>query len=370
MRRLALFSILFVACRYEVRVDDPLDAPAPDAGRDAGEADAPPLTDAPDAPLRACLGGVPLLTLADSAAAGSITLAASGDRFALLLPPSTTGASARLVHVDREGAMLSSRDVTLLDGTGAPTDAIAVHRRADGPGFVLLGPTALQLLDAAGADDGAAIALPDAPDPEHLRAAGWLDGAHFVYAAAGAGRPLVDVRVTATERTASLSAASADLAARVCVGGGVVTIAELAPSTVAREHDVTLGAPTLSTSWPDGMPIAHRLFGAFTDTERRWLVSDGSEFRSAVGAYRVDAAGATLIGSAMTVIGPVDVVQHGDLVSTRAGDGAVRAYDFSRARFFELGSTTGPVALIERDGEGFVWVTLDGTTLTFRCAEP
>lgn len=359
------------ACRLEVRLDEPRDAPAHDGGADAPVRDTPdaPPPDAPDAPARPCLAGVPLLSLASVAEARRITLAPGEDGlFALLLPPSTTGASARLVRVDGEGTVRSTRELTIVDGSGSPTDAVTLHRRQDAAGFVLLGPTELRVLDAMGDDEGAAVPLPLAPAPAFARSAGWIDAEHFVYVGAGAAQSLVRVRLTATERIAEVSSIGAAGAARVWVAPGAVTISDLAPSTGAREHDATLGSPALSIAWSDG-PLAERLLGAFTGTERRWLVSDGSEFRTGVAVFRVEAAGATAVGSGTLLIGPVDVVQHDDLVSTLSGDGAVRAYDFASERFVDFGSTPSGLALIERDGAGFVWVTLDGAMLSWRCVE-
>lgn len=385
---LCLLAATISACRYEVRLDDPLDA-SDAATLDAADAppadpqDAPPLdgrapedaglADAPDAPARPCIAGVDVVPSPATAPSAAPTLAATGTlldrRYALLLPPSARLSTTRtgLYVLDRGGATLDVVELDLVDGAGTAADTATVHRRRDAVGFLVLAPTEARLRDDAGG--WTSIPLPMPPLVSRQREAGWLDDARFAYVGAGPGEPIVVLDTASASGTASPVTTAG--AARVLFGLGAVVIAASLPDPAISEHDATLTAlPTFRIDWPAG-PIGDRLLGATLDGGRRWLVRDTGEFRAQTELYRVDAAGPAFVLGQM-LLGPLQTESDDDLVTIVTSDGGVTVFDFTSDAFVPLvpaGATS--LGLAERDDDGFVVVTREpavtGEALVFRC---
>lgn len=376
------------ACRYEVRLDDPLDAAiaperdapdeaALDAPLDAGVRDDAGAPDAPpDAPGRPCLTGLEVAASPATVPASAPTLATSGAlaarRFGLLLPPPARAASATtgLYVLDGEGATLAVEELDLDDGAGAAAATATVHGRRDAPGFLVLAPAEARLRGETGT--WTSIALPLPPLTSRQREAGWIDDAHFAYVAEGLGEPVVVVDAASTSATVSgLTTAGA---ARVLVGLGAVVLVAAAPDPAITEHDAALATtPTLEIDWPGG-PIGDRLIGATRSGGRRWLVHDAGEFRTQTELYRVEAAGPSFV-LRQQLLGPLVTASEDDLVTITTADGGLTVFDFASDTFVPLlaGGASG-LGLAERADDGYVVVTREpgatGDALVFRCIAP
>lgn len=353
------------------RMDAPPDAPPLDGAGDGGALDAG--ADAPDAAARPCVSGIEIGPSPATAPAAAPTLAGTGTGglLALLLPPparATAATRTALYVLDAEGAVLSVEEVDLDDGTGAPAETATVHRRRDAPGVLVLGPTEARLRDEGGA--WTSIALPLPPLVARQREAGWLDDARFAYVAEGAGEPLVVIEPAGARATVTSLATGG--AARVLVAPGAVVVSPAPPIATITEHDAAL-ALTLELDWPTG-PLGGRLLGATLAGGRRWLLTDGEEFRTVTALHRVEATGPTLL-LGETLLGPLTTRADDDLVTIVTADGALLAFDFARDAFLRfLPSGARSLGLVERAGPGFVILTREpGTTaevLVLRCVAP
>lgn len=385
---LALLSL--AGCRYEVRLDGQSDAGLRDTrlaadaprDRDAREAlDVRPdgSEDAPIPPT--CETGLRLLDARASSEAEAATSAATGEgagrRFAVLVPPAVRGDGAgtsRLLVLDGEGTVLSSREISIVDAAGAPSSSATLHALPTGTGFLLLGPLSIMLLTADGEEAAAPALLDDPPLPGWQRGAGWVDDDRFVFVSSALRAPLVAFnRIT---NAISRGSIETEGAAVVLVHRGGVTVGtDEAAGGVAEtvEYAATLaGEVTFRSAWPEA-PLGARLLGVNTSMGvRSWLVADGAEFRNSVALYEVPDVGAPILRATTLLVAPLSSVPNAELVSLRASSEPLVALDFARRTFTVL-SPPGPssLGLVERDGDaGYVTVYLETASspaLVFRC---
>lgn len=380
--------LCFAGCRYEVRLDGQRDAGlrdtevAADTERDAREAlDA--LPDVPeDAPIPStCETGLRLLDARASSEAEAATSAATGEgaerRFAVLVPPAVRGDGAgtsRLLVLDGEGTVLSSREISIVDGGGAPSSRASLHALPTGAGFLLLGPLFVALLTADGEEAAAPALLDDPPLEGVQRGAGWVDDDRFVFVSSAPRAPLVVF--DRTTNAISTSPIETEGAAVVLVHRGGVTVGtDEAVGGVAEtvEYAATLtGDVTFRSAWPEA-PLGARLHGVNTSMGvRLWLVADGAEFRNSVALYQVPDAAPPILLATTLLVAPLSAVPGPELVTLRASSEPLVALDFARRTFTVL-SPPGPssLGLVERDGDaGYVTVyveTASSPALVFRC---
>lgn len=360
-------------CQNEVWLSAPDAHRDLDAGRDAGA----PTLDANDAgageidaaaedaalPRRACeLTPVTVATTLGTAASEAPTLATSGRlatlRYGVLVPPAasvTPTDQTRLYVLDAEGALRAERTFRVDDATGSASSLVTLHSLFAGTGdegFLLLGPSAIQRLDADGAALGSPVSLALAPSARWQRAAGWIDADRFAFVSDTPElRIVVFDRASGSVTPTSISAASA---AVVHIDDGGVTIAGIAPSNDIVVYDPDLsGTETLRVAWNDGTPIGDRLLGVgLVGAERTWLVHSPCEFRSIVTSFRVAPDGTSSAGAMTQLLCPLVATREGPFVAIASENRLLALYDLEARSFSMLAMTFDEPPILEHERDG------------------
>jgi hypothetical protein len=390
LHRGALASIalaLAVGCDFSVWLSDDLDASvAPDAPPHDAPPDAP--VDAPEidaGPRRACevepsvLGSV-LPTGPDEQPTFAVSAAPGPLRYGVLVPPvasATVTTDTALIIADGEGNPVRTHALAIDAVGGGPTSTATLHSlspESTTPGFLVLGPTAIWLLDEMGI--GGPVAIPTPPSPPWQRSAGWIDADRFAFVTSTA-----DLRVAVFDRTTMATTEtpiSAAGAARVLVEPGGVTISRAAVMEVVVYSPALDGTEILRTSWTDepGNVLGERLLAAAVDAgERRWLVRGAARFDNNVTEYTVPAAGDPVQGSARVVlVTPITASLEGPVVALQGSPSTLTIYSLASRTFTSLPPPDG-VALVESEREGeqvaVLTLRLDGSgdlSLELECA--
>lgn len=340
-----------------------IDARAIDAHTvDAVAIDAPIAEDS-GVPHRACeLVPVTVTTAGITASDEAPTFATSGRhdtlRYGVLVPPAASVAPTEDTHLsilDGEGALREERTFHLVDASGSVTSRATLHSLAeDAPdqGFLLLTPTALQLLDASGDAPSSLVPLAVPPSPVWQRAAGWIDADRFAFVS-----DTPDLRIAVFDRTSGVVSAtsiSVASAAAVVLAPGGVTVSLAAPESTVVVYDPDLsGTETLRAPWVDESALGDRLLGAgLVGGERTWLVHNPCEFRTYVTSYRIAADGMATDGPRMQLLCPLVATREGPFVAIASENQRLALYDFATHAFATVTGTFAepPTVESERDG--------------------
>jgi hypothetical protein len=359
-------------CRYDVQLQPGTDAAvdafrSPDAGSDGAADDTP--EDAPDAPPQTCAAGVALMSTRPTGADRGATIARSaspeGQRYGILVSPAVRDDSAsttRLLVIDGTGAILSIRELALLDGAGDPSETATLHSLPSGVGFLVLGERAIVLLDLEGATSSE-VPLTVAPLASAQRRAGFVDDDRFVFVSSEVGGPLVVFDRTTGELTTT--AIDTEGTAVVLVHRGGVTIGTDAPTETVEYAPSLNGDVTYRSDWPPA-PLSRRLLGAYTAGGRRlWATADGEEFRNTVSLYEMPESAAPVSLMSATLVAPLEVTQEDELLTVAESTGDLAVVDYAGVAIERLGPFTA--GSIERGETGYVVLTVESGALTFRC---
>lgn len=373
--RLILVSLgalaMISGCRYDVQLqpstDAAVDALTRDAGTD-GAADAPP-DSPPDAPPQTCASGLALMSARPTAFDRGATFARGASlgarRYGILVSPAVRddGASTtRLLVVDGTGALLSSRELALLDGGGDPSETATLHSLPSGEGFLVIGERAIVILDVEGGTSSE-VPLTVAPLASAQRRAGFIDEDRFVFVSSAPGLPLAVFDRTTGEVTTT--AIETEGAAVVLIHRGGVTIGIDAPTETVEYAPSLNGDVTYRSAWPPA-PLARRLLGAYTAGGRRiWATADGEEFRNTVSLDEMPESAAPVSLTSATLVAPLEVNQEDDLLTVAESTGDLAVVDYAAVAIERLGPFTG--GSIERDEAGYVVLSVEDGALTFRC---
>lgn len=267
-----------------------------------------------------------------------------------------------LIVADREGAVLHSRPLAIEDASGAPVSSATLHGlsfSSPDEGFLILAPTAIWPLDAAGAGDP--IAIDPGPSADWQRSAGWIDDDRFLFVT---NTPDLRLAVFArSTRAVTLTPISTRGAARVLVSPGELTISSAGPGTEVVVYDSTLsGAVILRSEWHDGTPVQARLLVATSGPgERTWMIRDSAEFRAALQAYRVPLGGDPIAvgASPPSLLSPVIASLEGDMIAIYSSRPTLTLFALDTALYTELPPPPGMVLVEpERDGGQVALLTL------------